>query len=105
MLEQPVVNALVGIGGARRADVIFALIGPYPFVRLVEGERTHEFLFLRAGHFARREPERLRRCHVWHACRIDRPQRRPEIRLLECKIKHAVAAVAEAGEIQALSTA
>ena len=41
MPEQPVVNALVRIRGARRADVTFAIIGPNPPVRLAERERAH----------------------------------------------------------------
>lgn len=55
-LQQPAVNALVAIRSARRADVIFATIGPYPFVRRAERERAPELVLLRARRFAGREP-------------------------------------------------
>jgi hypothetical protein len=83
-------------------DVVVAMVRVHAFTRGIgpKLQRGDELRFAVARDFAEREPHRLLDRVIRNARRIDGPERRPRVLILR-EVENAVAAVAEAGQIEA----
>lgn len=104
--EQPGADARVAVGGGDGGDVVLAAvegeaIAVGDVAGVSQGEHLVELAAQRAGALADRQPQRAGHGTRRDARGIHRPQGGPQVRLREAEVEHAVAAVAEAGEIAA----